>query len=53
MNVKLISFAAAEIMAVVCMIKMIYLRKDTNVQTVIHYAALSIYFLLAAIIVKM
>ena len=53
MDVKLISFAAAEIMAVACMIKMIYLRKDTNVQTVIHYAALSIYFLLAAIIVKM
>ena len=42
MNVKLISFAAAEFMAVVCMTKMSYLRKDTKVQRGIHYAALSI-----------
>lgn len=53
MDVKLISFAAAEIMAVAFMIKMIYLRKGTNVQTVIQYAALSIYFLLSAVILKM
>lgn len=52
MNVKLISFAAAEIMAVACMIKMIYLRKGTNVQTVIQYAALSIFFLLFAIMLR-
>ena len=52
MDVKLISFAAAEIMAVVCMIKMIYLRKGTNVQTVIQYAALSIFFLLFAIMLR-
>ena len=52
MNVKLISFAAAGIMAVACMITMIYLRKDTNVQTVIQYAALSIFFLLFAIILR-
>lgn len=52
MNVKLISFAAAKIMAVACMIKMIYLRKDTNVQTVIQYATLSIFFLLFAIMLR-
>ena len=52
MDIKLISFAAAEIMAVACMIKMIYLRKDTNVQTVIQYAALSIFFMLFAILLK-
>lgn len=52
MNVNLIIFAAAEIMAVACMIKMIYLRKDTNVQTVIQYATLSIFFLLFAIMLR-
>ena len=52
MNVNLIIFAAAEIMAVACMIEMIYLRKDTNVQTVIQYAALSIFFLLFAIMLR-
>ena len=52
MNVKLISFAAAEIMAVAFMIKMIYLRNGTNVQTVIQYAALSIFFLLFAIMLR-
>lgn len=50
--IKNLVFIATEITALACMIKMIYLRKDTNVQTVIQYAALSIFFLLFAIILR-
>lgn len=49
----IISLAAAEIMAVIFMIKLINIKKNTDLQTVIQYATLSIYFLLTAVVLKM
>lgn len=51
--IKNLVFIATEITALACMIKMTSLKKDTDMRTVIQYAALSIYFLLSAVILKM
>lgn len=53
MSIKSIEITIFLIIAFAFMIKMTDLKKNTDVRTVIQYAALSIYFLLSAVILKM